>query len=309
MVSISGGLSGALTGGSLGGLWGGIGGGLAGLFLGGNEKDLKLEDLRTPEQLEAARILMQLGTTGSGAGITLGTPYGGSLGSFSPTQLEQSGLSQLFGGGMGTNTALQGAESTFSRLANAAFDPSVLEPFRKAAYREQGEANDILNREGAISGNRFGTAILGEKRELAENTQNMLQQKLAELFLNQQNVSLAGAQGLAGVGGQQANLAQQNLSNLFNYGALERQLKNQEAQAQYNEFTRQRSEELGRIDLLGQEANRNPYLGVSSLPGEATPFQSLINTVLGGIGSGVGESIGTSGFDNLKKLLQFGTQK
>ena len=257
----------------------------------GGGKDVSATDQRTPEQLQMAQLLQQLATTGSGAGITLGSPYGGSLGSFTPTSQEQTGLAGLLGQ-QPTNAALTQAQDVFSKMSGAAFDPSVLDPFKQAAYKAQGESNDILNREGAITGTRFGTAILGQKADLAADTQNIIQQKLAELFLNQQNVSLQGASGLAGVGGQQAGMAQQNLQNMFQYGQLERQLKNQEAQAQYNEFTRQRSETLGRVDLMGQEADRNPYMGISSIPGSPSPFSSLINSVLGEAGTTMGGALG-----------------
>ena len=259
------------------------------IFGGGDP--VSVTDQRTPEQLQMAQILQQLATSGSGAGITLGTPYSGSLGSFSPTSQEQSGLAGLLNQ-QPTNAALTQAQDVFSKMSQAAFDPSVLDPFMKAAQRSAQEGSDILDRDAAVTGTRFGTAILGEKANLSENIQNNIQQKLAELFLSQQGVSMQGAQGLAGVGGQQAGMAQQNLSNMFNYGALERQLKNQEAQTQYNEFTRQRSETLGRIDLLGTEAGRNPYMGISSIPGSPSPFSSLINSVLGAAGTAIGGPLG-----------------
>ena len=277
----------------------------------GSGDSVSLTDQRTPEQLRMAQLLQQLAATGSAAGINLGTPYTGSLGSFAPTSQEQAGLAALFGQ-QGTNTALSGAEDVFSKLSQAAFDPSVLEPFRKAAVRSEGQALDRLSQQKAITGSRFGTGFGRDASSLIEGTELGIQQQLANLFLNQQGVSMQGAQGLAGVGGQQANLAQQNLQNLFNYGALERQLKSQEAQANYNEWNRQRNEELGRVDLLTQEAARNPLLGISSIPGSPSPFSSLINSVLGAAGSTIGAGLPGligSGLDSLGKLFQFGTTK
>lgn len=267
--------------------------GLSKLF-GGNGDDISLTDQRTPEQIQAANILQQLATTGSGGGLTLGTPYTGSLGSFTPTTAEQTGLQQLMGSVGATNPALQQAQDVYSKFSQAAFDPSMLDPFKKAAYKEQGKAEDVLNREAAITGSRFGTGIQQRKTELAGDVQNTIQQQLANLFLGQQQVGLQGAAGLANVGGQQQVQQQQTLQNLFNFGQLERQLKNQEAQAKFNEFERQRGEQLGRLDLLSQEANRNPLLGISSIPGSPSGFSQLINSVLGGVGTGLGEGLGTS---------------
>lgn len=269
----------------------GVTSGLSSLFGGNKQGDpISLQDLRTPEQIQATQLLSQLGSTGSAAGINLGEAYTGSLGSFDPTQLEQMGLSQLFSQSP-TNTALSGAQDVFTKLSGAAFDPSVLDPFVKAAKRQGAEANDVLNRESAITGNRFGTQILGEKAKLSENVQNSIQQKLAELFLNQQNVSMQGAQGLANVGQLQQQNQQTNLQNLFQLGSLQRELANQEAQAKFNEFNRQRGETLGRVDLLTQAAERNPYLGISSIPGSPSPFSSLINSVLGSAGQTIGAGL------------------
>ena len=311
MVSGKGALTGAAAGAAVGSIvplvGTGVGaalGGLGGLFMGGNKKDDKLEDLRTPQQIEAAKILQQLGTTGSGGGINLGEAYGGSLGSFDPTQFEQQGLSQLFG--QQPNAALSQAEDVFGKLSGAAFDPNQLEPFRKAAVRSEGQALDRLSQSKAATGSRFGTGFGRDASSLIEGTELGIQQQLANLFLGQQQVSAQGAAGLAGVGGTQANIADKQLGNLFNFGALERQLKNQEAQAEFNEFNRQRGETLGRVDLLSQEANRNPLLGVSSLPGGTTGFQDLINSVLGGVGTGIGESIGKDGLGKLSGIFDMG---
>ena len=290
MVSFSGALSGAAAGSTFG-PWGAAAGGLAGLFLGGKGDDVGFEDQRSPEQIAAAKSLQGLAQTGSGAGINLGEAYGGSLGSFDPTQFEQAGLAQLFQPQAGTK-ALSGAEDVFSRLSGAAFDPSMLDPFTKAARKSGREASTILDREAAITGSRFGTGIQQRKGELSADVESGIQQQLANLFMNQQNVSMQGAQGLAGVGQAQAAQGQQGLQNLFNAGSLERNLKNQEAQAQFNEFNRQRGETLSRVDLLQGEANRNPLLGVSSIPGSPSGFSTLINSVLGSAGKGFGESFG-----------------
>ena len=270
--------------------------GLSKLF-GGKSDDLSLEDQRTPEQLEAAKILQQLGMTGSGGGINLGEAYGGSLGSFDPTQFEQQGLSQLFG--QQPNAALSQAEDVFGKLSGAAFDPTQLEPFRKAAVRSEGQALDRLSQSKAATGSRFGTGFGRDASSLIEGTELGIQQQLANLFLGQQQVSAQGAAGLAGVGGQQANLQQNQLQNLFNYGNLERQLKNQEAQAQFNEFNRQRGETLGRVDLLSQEANRNPLLGVSSIPGSPSAFSELIASVLGDFGGAFAKKGAGKLFDDI----------
>ena len=68
------------------------------------------------------------------------------------------------------------------------------------------------------------------------------------------------------------------------------------------EFKRQRGEELRRIDLLSAEANRNPFLGISSIPGGQSGFSQLANSVLGSAGQSIGSD--PSGFlSGLKGLF------
>jgi len=271
----------------------GISFGLSKLFGGGGD-DEEPTDARTPQQIEAAKMLQSLATTGSGGGINLGEAYTGSLGNFDTTSQEQLGLSQLLGQ-QPTNQALTQAQDAFSQFSQSSFDPSVLEPFRQAAFREEGAGLDRLAQAKAATGSRFGTGFGRDASSLIEGTNLGLQQQLANLFMNNQQVGLQGAQGLASVGGMQGNMQQNQLQNLFNFGGTERNLANQEAQVKFNEFNRQRGETLRRIGLLETEANRNPYLGVSGLPDSPSPFSELISSVLGGLGGSLGTSISEKG--------------
>jgi len=278
--------------------------GLSKLFGGG--KGVKETDQRTPEQLAAARILQSLGTTGSGGGINLGEAYTGSLGDFNATDIEQAGLARLFSS-TGARPDLTKARSTFENLADTTFNPddprNGFGAFKKLALREAQAGQDILNREAAITGSRFGTGIQRRKQELGDITNERLQNRLGELFLNSRQTQLAGAQGLSGLEFQKQQQDQARIQQALQFGGLERQLKTQEAQAKFNEFNRQRGEILGRVGILQTEANRNPLLGVSSIPGSPSPFSSLINTVLGSAGKGIGEQIGTEGIGSIFKGL------
>jgi len=243
-------------------------------------KDKPLEDIRSEDQKTTQQILMELATKGTGGGITLGEPYGGSLGEFSPTQFEQSGLAKLFN--QQPIGALSSAEDVFKKLSTSAFDPSVLDPVVKAMRKSGREGESILERESAITGSRYGTGIQERKVDLATDIESGIQQQLAGLFLNQQQVGLQGAQGLLGVGGAQAKQHQTQLQNLFQFGALTRQLKNQEAQAKFNEYNRQRDEKVGtRLGLIENEANRNPYMGFSTVPGYSA-LTELMKPILEG---------------------------
>lgn len=294
-LNFGGAASGAATGALLGGgLPGGIIGGLAGLFS-KKGKGAQLTDQRTEEQKQAAAILQQLAMTGSGGGINLGEAFTGSLGNFDITGLEQQGLSDLSGlFGQGQNQDLASARSTFQNLADTKFDPSDpssgFASFSRALQKSGGQAQDRLNQQAAITGGVFGS---GRGRDTASLQADIVNQEgsfLADLFQRGRSQQLAGAQGLAGIAGQEQQQTLQRIQASQQFGALQRNLKNQEAQANFSEFQRQRSEELSRIGLLTQEANRNPLLGVSSIPGSPSPFSSLISSVLGGFGQGVGEN-------------------
>jgi hypothetical protein len=246
-------------------------------------------DITTPQAKAAQQFLQQLYSSGSAGGINLGEAYGGSLGNYNLTGGEQDAYSQL--AGLFNGQDITKARETYTNLADTKFDPSDpssgYAAYSRALAKEQGEANDVINREGAITGTRFGSRILNTKQDMAENFQNQRAVKLAELYQNSRASQLAGAQGLQGLVGTQANLANQQAS----MAGLERELMNQEAQAKYSEFQRQRGETLSRIDLAGTEASRNPLLGVTQY-GESSPWSGLINSVLGAAGTAIGGPVG-----------------
>jgi hypothetical protein len=265
----------------------------------GGDEPTKLTDQRTPEQLQMAQILQQLAATGSGGGINLGDAYTGSLGNYDVTDTEKQSLAQLQSLFNGSDIAK--ARQTYTNLADTTFDPSNptsgYAAFDRALAKSGKQSEDVINRDAAVTGNRFGDRILNTKQSLANDLMNTREQKLAELFQQSRSSQLAGAQGLQGLVGTQATLANQAAT----YGATQRDLLNQQATAQYNEFQRQRGETLGRLDLLNQEAGRNPNLGISEILGQS-PFSVLANSVLGAAGTAIGGPVGgmiASGIGNL----------
>jgi len=267
------------------------------------DDDDGLEDVRTEEQKQAAAALQSLGQTGSGAGITLGKAFEGPLGEFEQTSGEKQALGQLqslFG-----SQNQQQAEGVFSQAANAKFNPddpsSGFAAFSRALEKSGGQAQDKLNQQAAITGGVFGSGRGRDTASLQSDIQNQKGQFLTQLFQNQQQVALQGAQGLQDIETQKA----QQSAQLQQQAAVERQLKDQQAKSALGEFKRQRSEELARIDLLQAEANRNPFLGVSSIPGSASGFSQLANSVLGEAGKSIGKD--PSGFfDSFKGFLSKG---
>ena len=308
MVSGKGALSGATAGATIGSVIPGLGtiaggviGGLGGLFMGGDKDDIKLEDLRTPEQKQAAAALQQLGMTGQFGNINLGEAFGGSLGDFQSTGIEQGGLQGLAGLlRQGPSGDVTKARETFGNLADTTFDPSDptsgFAEFSRQLARSGRESEDILNREAAITGSRFGTGIQRRKVDLGERLQDIRGGRLVDIFQRSRQQQLAGAQGLQSLEQQEQGRRERAIEGALQMGGLERNLSNQQAQAELDEFKRQRGETLSRVGLLSQEASRNPYLGISSIPGGQTSFQELTSSVLGSIGQGLGSELGSSLF-------------
>ena len=262
----------------------------------------------TPQQKASINALMSLASTGTGGGITLGEGYSGDLGYYTQTAGEQQalqGIQSLLSG-----DALKQAGSVYSSMANTQFNPddpsSGYAAFSRALAKAGKESEDVLNREAAMTGSRFGTAIAGEKANLAADLANQRGMFLADLYNQSQNRALQGASGLQSLTGQQSDLYQQ----LASQASIERLLKDQQAKEQYQEFNRSRNEELKRIGLM-QDQWSNPMGTIttkspSTFSKIASPLFGAIGMAVSGgnpmgyqIGSSIGSGIGnaTSGVD------------
>ena len=281
MASATGALSGAASGAALGSFVPGIGtalgagiGGLIGLFGGSSKKKESTFDpmsMYTDEQKKSVEALQKLASTGTGAGITLGDLYSGSLGDYTQSSGEQQALSYLQN--LMSGDALTTAQKTLTDLATTTFNPddpsSGYAAFSRALAKSGQESSDVLNREAAITGSRFGTGIQKQKADLAENLALQRGQFLANLYQQDQSKKLAGAQGLQSLVGTQANLAQQ----VQQQAAIQRQLNTAKAQAEYDEFKRSRNEQLSRIGLM-QDQMQNPLAPVTTT--SPSLFQQLL---------------------------------
>lgn len=234
----------------------------------------------TPEQRQAIQALMSLASTGSGGGITLGQKYTGSLGNYQldpQTLAGGSALEALFG-----STDIQKARDTYTNLADTKFDPSDprtgYAAFNRQLEKAGMESSDAINREAAITGNRFGTAILGEKADLAENLNLQRQSALAQLFQQSRASQAMGAAGLQDIARQEQQIAGANID----YGELVRQVKDAEAKDALNEYKRTRDEELSRIGLMQQQWE-NP-MGTITKKGPST-FSKMLGEVIPFVGS------------------------
>jgi len=239
--------------------------------------------LETPEQAAARKGLLNFAQTGTYGNYTAGTPYEGSLGDFGISALEQSGLDFL-GGRTGSGDA-----TLNDLLTTDKYDPlkqgGVYDQLRGRIQRGTREATDAYKRSSAFSGNLYSTdANRGLADVQARGAENEAV-TMASLFDNYVGRKLSAAP-------VQEGIIRGRTQDAFTYGGLPRSLNNQEAQAQYAEFQRQRGEKQGQIGALSSVAGQNANFGVPSvsIPND-NPWMSVMNLLAQFGGKAVGTAM------------------
>jgi hypothetical protein len=300
----SGAASGAATGATVGSAFGPVGtvvggviGGVAGYLSKNKKKTVELDPYAgmTPEQKASMATLFNYGQTGATpSGYQAGEAYDMSGFNYGLSPYEQAGMASLFDLRGANAPGLTTARNTLTGLANTEFNPedqsTGLGSFRKALQRETNAASDVMNREAAITGSRFGTGIQRQKTDLAAQQSEQMGAKLAELFNNQQNRALSAAQGLTGLESTAAGMEQARLAQLFGYGSLERNLQNQQAQQAYADRQRQRDEQLATLGALQTVLSKGTNPGIMKYeytqPSAFQQFTDSYNSSGGGGGMG-----------------------
>lgn len=292
--------------------------GLFGSLFDKRKKTTTQEPMLTKEQLDAQSLLLDFAKTGrTPTGYQAGEAYDLSGFNFSPTGVETQGmaaLSNLLSGGEASGIGT--ARDVLTGLATAEFSPDDASTgfgaFKSRLDREIKEASDVLNREAAITGSRYGTQIGREKTDLAERQGDIIAGTLADLFNAQQNRALKAATGLAGLESGAQAMEQARIASAFGFGGLQRDLQNQQAQLEYNERQRQRDEQLQSVGALQNLFNRNVPFGIKSV---TTEQPSVFSQIYGQINPFVGSynqaRYGTQGQatigDMLKLFMSGGT--
>jgi hypothetical protein len=233
----------------------------------------------TPEQRKSIEALMSLASTGTGGGITLGQSYNGALGSYdtSGQQTAYDQLMSLYGG-----SELGTASDVYTRMANNKFNPddpsSGYAAYSKALAKAGDVSSSALDREAAITGNRFGTSIGRDKASLSADMQNQRGMFLADLYNQGENRALQGAAGLQSVVNTKGNLAEAGSTQAQLINAV----KDAQAKDALDEYKRTRAEELSRIGLM-QEQWQNPMGSVTSKA--PSTFMSMLGEVIPVVGS------------------------
>lgn len=225
---------------------------------------VKQEAMVTPEQQAAINALKSYYETGKigGSDMKAGEAYGGSLGNYQVSGMENAGLSalqQMLNGGLGS--LYNNSANALNEMSSAKYyDPSsngVFSAFKKEALKNQADQSNILNRNMAATGGLYSTNQGVQQRRLGENTNDALNSKLAELA----QFAVTSRMNAANSGISAANTGQNMLMNQIGasqqYGGLARTLQNQEANAKYSAWLNQRTEQQNQIQNMLNAMNSN----------------------------------------------------
>jgi hypothetical protein len=307
MAFSTGGMASGAAAGSTFGPWGTVIGGIAGGFLGGSkQKSVQLDPYAgmTPEQRQAMSLLQQFGATGQIGDFQAGEQYNLNSFNFDPNQAQVMGGNLLTGNlANGSATGITDAQNALTGMVNAKFDPTDpsngFAAFQRQLARSTKGADDVINRDAAIMGSRFGSRIGRDKVDLAERQSDITASKLGDLWNQTQQNKLSAASGLNSIANSQENIAQSRIAQAFNIGQMQQQMQNQKAQMAYDEWQRSRNERLSSISSLQTVLSKGttPMLnqgmnGANSYTYDApNNFQQFLNGVNGGSGNSGGGAI------------------
>ena len=242
-------------------------GGLIGAFQGsqgkglGKDENLALLGMKVDKARAGISAMNQLtdyyktgqwdGGEGKDPIFTAGESYGGKLGDYEMTGLEQQGQAQL------SNMVQQGAPELNRMGANeitelmttdkynplsSANQESMYKPLRNKIMDEYGTMSDQLDAAMSAQGDMYSSERANQQTSLA----NKAGQNMAELQAGQYEQYLGrllgGAETAFNMGQAQQQMDLQRVEASMQYGALERMLADQQAQDAYSEWTRSRSE-------------------------------------------------------------------
>lgn len=294
-------------------------GGLSSLFK-GSSKTTTLEPMLTDEQKKAMGLLTQFGSTGQIGDFQAGQQYDLSGFNYGMTPAELTGgqlLEKNLAGGL--PQGMTDAQSALTGMVNAKFNPddpsSGFAAFQRQLARKTQGASDILARNAAMAGSRFGTQIGKDMTDLAAQQSDITASTLADLWRQTEANKLNAASGLNVLAQNQENINQSRIQQAFQMGEQQRNIQNQKAQAQYEEWQRARNERLASIDALSGVMNKNVDFGLKSYTqkspstfmkmfGEINPIAGSYNTAK--YGYTTNQTSLSKSMEQLKKLASLG---
>lgn len=233
-----------------------------------------------PRVSAARQKLYEFMNTGQFGDFKAGEAYTGSLGDFNPTGIESASLGKLGEFVSGTNPALfsQGESTLTDLLSTDRFDPfsatGEYAPFKQNIEKQLGEGATRLKRNAAFSRSLYSGNTVKQLGKLEEEGQNQLTGKLAELYDQFVGRKINAIPQAFAAAGQEQDMAAQRLGAGFQYGGLERDLGNQEAQSKLAEFVRQRGEMT--MPINAAQSVMGSGFSEFKLPGAANPLTETL---------------------------------
>jgi hypothetical protein len=233
------------------------------------------EILETPEQRAARQRLSMFSQTGKYGDFTAGEKYSGSLGDFTPTEMEllsQSKLGGLLSSGMGSSFEM-GDQALSDLLTTEKYNPlnqaGVYEPLRGRMERDTREASDAYKRQTAFGGNLYSSDTMRQLGDIQAKGAESLGTTMAGLYDNYVGRKVGAIPQAFNAAAQKESTEQSRIRMGSELGGLERILNTARDQAGYQEWQRARQESTMPIQTAQSLATTNPQYGVKdmSLPG------------------------------------------
>ena len=247
-----------------------LGTGLATAF-GGKKGKAEQVPLETAEQRAARQGLLDFARTGTYGNYNAGTPYGGSLGDFGLSTLEQAGLDRVsanFNGGRGALFD-SGSQVLQDLLNTDKYNPlnneGAVQGLTGAIDYNTKKAVTAAKRNAGYAGNLYSSDAVRTLGDVEAQGANAKGVTLANLYQSYLGQKFGAAPAAFNAQAQADAQDQQRLQDMFTLGSIPRNLKNAEAQANYSEFQRQRTEQSHQIDALSATAGTPSNFGVPSV--------------------------------------------
>ena len=272
------------------GSWAGVaigGAGVAGSLIStfGGHGSVDQRPMITDAQAGAQNAMLQFGRSGQtpwGYDFTQG--YGGSLGNYNMTGLENQGQGALSSTlSMGNPFIFnQGTQAVNDLLSTHNYDPNndqgVYKGLTSGIDFNRDEAIKQTNQGAAYQGNLYSSNAarnIGNINVQAANQKSNILSQLYQNFTNQK-IGAASTAINAGTQDQSMNLARIGASQ--QYGQLARTLQDQQAKDAYAAWQTQRQTELAPMSALSSLSGQNANYGVQSV-NQPNPWNSLLNTL------------------------------
>jgi len=221
-----------------------------------------------------------------------GEAYTGKMVSATPTGEESKGLSYLnsfMNKGFGNMGQL--AEQELKNTLTNKYDPynsAYYQSMRTGQQAELQDSIDVMRRGQGSRGTYFQDTSMREENKLRERGTNYLNQLLGNMAENERARRFSAVEPAMGIEKYQSGLDLEKAKAGLGYGSLQRTLENQDLEAKYNEFKRQRGELTKPLDVASSLFGSNMNYSVKDYqpPQGASTFERIMSGLPGLIQQG-----------------------